>query len=78
MLEFTNKPNYIYWASSTLNDKILGSLAMKLPDENYPHYTVALMMDDQILNEEEKQILSLDMIEFIDKAKEIYNKPDSI
>lgn len=78
MLQFTEKPNFIYYASSIdANKKILGNLTMKIPSETHPHYEVSLSLPIEILNEDEKQILCKDMIAFIEKAQALYNKADS-
>ena len=78
MLQFNEKPNYTYFAESiNSNNKILGNLSMKIPSENYPHYTVSLFLPLEKLTDDEKQILASDMIIFIEKAQEFYNKADS-
>lgn len=77
MLHFNEQPNFIYYASSLNNNKILGNLTMKIPDENYPHYAVSLFLPLEKLTDDEKQILVSDMITFIEKAQEFYDKADS-
>ena len=73
MLQFNENPNYIYYAFSMKNEKLLGELSLTGSTANDIHSYVSLTVPSQELTIEEKEILLQDMLEFLFKSEEVTN-----
>lgn len=77
MLHFDNNPNYIYYASSILGEKLLALITLSPPSRQDADYNIDIKLNNAtLLSSEEKQTIANDIIDFITNSQN-YIKADS-